>query len=255
MCRADECVQNRRKCSSCVEREEELLYQIHPHPWWFSQNHEPNTAQRTKHFSAPSSQLINPSQDVPWNKFPWKNRILTLWRRGLGRKCTIIIPSFINHLCNAKLCHQPHSLPWTPSSPSFPAGKSSEPGLRVLCIPRAFPGHCSPFSSTASGCFRGQGRFSSEPAHSVSLSESQAVKVLRVCAFLLFPLLFLMSSSPPIPVHGVINELLTRSGIFLPGHNSASVRREAGMPRARAAAFAEAELAPGYKSGPSHCSG
>lgn len=79
--------------------------------------------------------------------------------------------------------------------------------------------------------------------------------MLRVCAFLLFPLLFLMSSSPPIPVHGVINELLTRSGIFLPGHNSASVRREAGMPRAHAAAFAEAELAPGYKSGPSHCSG
>lgn len=141
MCRADECVQNRRKCSSCVEREEELLYQIHPHPWWFSQNHEPNTAQRTKHFSTPSSQLVNPSQDVPWNKFPWKNRILTLWRRGLGRKCTIFIPSFINHLCNAKLCPQPRSLPWTPSSPSFPAGKSSEPGLRVLCIPRAFPGH------------------------------------------------------------------------------------------------------------------
>lgn len=138
MCRADECVQNRRKCSSCVEREEELLYQIHPHPWWFSQNHEPNTAQRTKHFSTPSSQLVNPSQDVPWNKFPRKNRILTLWRRGLGRKCTIIIPSFINHLCNAKLCHQPHSLPWTPSSPSFPAGKSSEPGLRVLSFPEPF---------------------------------------------------------------------------------------------------------------------
>lgn len=39
-----------------------------------------------KHFPSPRSQLTHPSQDVPRDKFQWKNDILTLQRGGLGRK-------------------------------------------------------------------------------------------------------------------------------------------------------------------------